>query len=117
MGARRARLKLGVELAANEPRMRLQLHHLDERSIRRKTAQVESVLDELIAVLVIDLVAMPMALADLWRAIDRGGLRSSSESARIRPETHRAAHVGDVLLVFHQRDDRIVALGRKLARV
>src|SRR6267142_4998666 len=112
-----ARLKLGVELAANEPWMRLQLHHLDQRSVRRKTTEVESVLDELIAVFVIDLIAMPMALADLWRRINRGGLRSLSELARIRTEAHRATHVSDVLLVFHQRDHGIVTFGRELTRM
>src|ERR1700682_2930335 len=117
MGTCGTRLELGVELAANEPGMRLQLHHLDQRSVRRKTTQVESVLDELIAVFVVNLVAMPVALADLRCGIDRGGLRSWSEFARIRPETHRAAHVGNVLLVFHQRNDGVVAFGRELARV
>src|ERR1700694_5165802 len=110
------RLELGVELAANEPGMGLQLHHLDQRSVRRKTAQIESVLDELVAVFVVDLVAMPMALTHLWCGIDRGGLRSWSEFAGICSETHRTAHVGHMLLVFHQRDDGIVTFGRELAR-
>src|SRR6266852_464377 len=112
-----ARLKLGVELAANEPGVRLQLHHLDQRSVRRKAAQVEPVLDELITVFVVDLIAVPMALAVLRCCIDRRCLRSWSEFAWIRPETHRPAHVRDVLLVFHQRDDGIVAFGRELARM
>src|ERR1700719_1929103 len=84
-----ARLKLGVELAADEPGMSLQLHHLDQRSIRRKAAQVESMLDELIAIFVVDLIAMPMALADLGCRINRRGLRSWSKFARISSETHR----------------------------
>src|SRR6266550_1238791 len=117
MRARGARLKLRVELTADIPRMRLKLHHLDQRSVGRKAAQVQSVLDELVAVLVVDLVAMAMPLADLRLAIDRGGLRSWSEPAGVRAEAHGTAHVSDVLLVFHQGNDRIVALRRKLTGV
>ena len=58
---------------------------------------------------------MAMALADLGLAVDLGGARAAREPARIRAEAHRAAHVGDVLLRLHERDDRIVALGRELA--
>src|SRR6266550_938413 len=104
-----------MELAPDVPRMRLQLHHLYQRPIGRETAEIQSVLDELITVLVVDLIAMAMALAHLWNAVDRPGLRSHPEPARVRPEPHRAAHVRHVLLVLHQRDDRVIAFGCKLA--
>ena len=71
--------------------------------------------DEQVAIRVRDLVAVAMPLADLGDAVDLGGARAAREPARIRAEAHRAAHVGDVLLRFHQRDDRVVALGRELA--
>src|SRR5215212_597313 len=39
-----ARLKLGMELTSDVPRMRLQLDDLDEGSVWRKPAQIQSVL-------------------------------------------------------------------------
>src|SRR6266566_5614794 len=104
-----------MELAPDVPGMRLQLDHLYQRSVGRQAAEIQSMLDELIAVFVVDLVPMAMALADLWNAVDRGGLGSHSQSARVCPEPHRAAHVGHVLLVLHQRNDRVIAFGCKLA--
>src|ERR1700680_1426543 len=97
-----SRLELGVELAPDEPWMRLQLHHLDQRAVRRQPAQVEPMLDELITVFVVDFIAMAMPLAHLWRAVDRSGLCSDAKPAWVRSEAHGATHVGDVLLVFHQ---------------
>src|SRR5437868_193840 len=106
-----------MELAADEPWVGLQLDHLDQRAIRRQTTQVQAVFDELFAILVVDFVTVSMALADLWYAVNGGGLRTRPEATWVSAQTHRPAHVGDVLLVFHERDYRIVALGRELAGV
>src|ERR1700693_4655500 len=96
------RLKLRMELTPNVPRMGLQLDDLHERAVRRQTAQVQSVLDERITVLVVDFVAVAMALTPLLSAVNLGGLRSNAQPARIRAQPHGAAHVSDVLLVFHE---------------
>src|SRR5712671_4156361 len=103
MRPRRARLKLRMELTSDEPRMGLQLYDLDQRSVGGQSTQSEAVLDELIAVLVVDFVAVPMALAHLRHAIDCCGLGSDAQSTRISTEAHGASHIGDVLLAFHQR--------------
>src|SRR5215210_7735655 len=64
-------LELGVELAADVPRVRLQLHHLHQRSVGRQSAEIESVLDELVAVLVVDFVTVAMTLTYLRGAVNR----------------------------------------------
>src|SRR5919201_393256 len=59
-----ARLQLGVELAADEPRMFGQLDHFHERPIRRQAGSPQPVLREHIPVGVRDLITMAMPLAD-----------------------------------------------------
>ncbi len=83
--ARGARLQLGVELTADEPRMLRQLDDLDERSIGGESAQAHPVLDEAFAIGVGDFIAVAMALADLRYAVDVGGLGAAGEAAGIRP--------------------------------
>src|ERR1700694_1589557 len=58
---------------------------------------------------------MAMTLADLRCGINSGRLCSHTQATRISAEAHRAAHVRDVLLAFHQRDHSVVALRRELA--
>src|SRR5690349_24251197 len=103
-----------MELTADEPRVRRQLDHLDQRAVGREATQVKTMLDELVAVLVVDLIAVTVALAHLRYAIDRRRLSPLPELAGIGAESHGAAHVGDVLLIFHQRDDGVAALRREL---
>src|SRR5688500_18319633 len=117
MRPRGARLQLRVELAADEPRMVSQLHDLDERPVRTQPAESKSLLDEHVAILIRDLVPMAMALAHLGHAIHLSGLATASEATRVRAEPHRAAHVGDVLLGFHQTHHGVLALRGELARV
>src|ERR1051326_4361641 len=59
---RRTRLELGVELAADEPRMLRILDDLDELPVRAHTAQPKTVLHEQVAILVGHLVPMAMPL-------------------------------------------------------
>src|SRR5687768_11102915 len=58
-----------------------------------------------------------MPLTDLWRPIDGGSLRADTQLTRVRAEPHCPAHVGDVLLAFHQRDHGVVALRSELTRM
>jgi len=57
-GSCRARLELRVELARDEPRVIGQLDDLDETALLERPRDDEPVLDELVAVLVVDLVAV-----------------------------------------------------------
>src|SRR6185436_14902091 len=98
MGARWPRLEFRMELAPHEPRMLLEFDDFHELAVRAQAGQAHAPLHELVAVLVGDLVAMAMPLADLRHAIHLGDFRSTRESRGVRTEPHRAAHVSDVLL-------------------
>src|SRR6185312_3950740 len=74
-------------------------------------------LDEAIAERVRHLVAMPVPLAYLLRAVHGCGTRSIAEPARILAQPHRPTHVGYVLLRLHERDYRVSAIRRELAGV
>ena len=95
-----------MELTPDEPGMGRKLDNLHERAIRRQAAEIQPVLDEAVTVLVVDLVAVTMPLTHLRLAINSGGLRAGAQSARVGAESHRPAHVGHVLLAFHERDHR-----------
>ena len=93
------------------------LDHLDEAVIRQRARDDEPLGLERRAVLVVDFVAMAMALADLVRAIRFFGMRALREDAGIRAEAHRAALVLDALLRLHEVDDRMIRLGVELRAV
>src|SRR4051812_32459984 len=109
MSARWARLELGMELTADVPWVLRVLDDFHELAVRAQSRQPESVLNELIAVLVGHLVAVTMPLADLRDAIHLGDAGSSGKTRRIRAQAHGSTHVGHVLLRFHQGNHRIVA--------
>src|SRR6185437_9797093 len=60
---------------------------------------------------------MPVPLAHLLRSVHRRRTRTVAEPARILAQAHRAAHVRDVLLRLHERDHRVAAIRRELARI
>src|SRR6185503_6852219 len=72
---------------------------------------------EQIAVRVRYLVAVAMSLAHFRLSVDLRGARSPRKFARIGAESHGAAHVGDVLLRLHERDDGVVSFRRERRRV
>ena len=53
----------------------------------------------------VELIAMTMTFADDFGLIDFSHLAARFQFAFVASEAHGAAHVGDVLLVFHQVDD------------
>src|SRR4051812_35896692 len=108
MWSRGPRLQLRVELAPDEPGMIHELDDFYQLPIRRQAAELHPVLDEHVAIRIRDLISMTMALTDLGLSVNLCGARATRESAGVRAEAHRAAHVGHVLLRFHQRDNRIV---------
>src|SRR4030067_1676060 len=116
VGLHRPALELRMELAGNEPRVALQFHYLDERAVRGEAAELDPGLFELGPERVVHFKAVPVALAFLCHAVDRGGLRALFHGARVRPEPHGAALGVDRPLGLHYMDDRArglrVALGR-----
>src|SRR6185437_13169155 len=117
MRTRWTRLELGMKLTAEIPWMRLQLDDLHERAVRRQTRQSEPMLDEAIAERVGDFVTMPVPLANLLGTVHRGRARTVAQPARILAQSHRATHVGDMLLRLHERDHGISAIRGELARI
>src|SRR5690349_11647167 len=94
-----------------------ELHDLDERAVRAETTQAQPMFDEGVTVLVGDLVAMAMPFAHLGYAVHLRGFGPASQSTWVCAESHRAAHVRDVLLRFHQTDHRVLAVRSELAGV
>src|SRR4051812_10242616 len=117
MGAHRPGLQFGMELTADIPGMLRQLDHLDERAVRRESRAAHAELRQYVAIGVGHLVAVAMTLADLGRIVRLRDPRARPEPARISAQSHRAAHLLNPFLRSHQRDDRILALRRELARV
>ena len=85
---RRSRLELRVELARDEPRVIGQLDDLDEPPLLERSGDDETGVDELVAELVVDLVAVPVALVDRRLAVD---LARARPSRRARRPARRAA--------------------------
>src|SRR5690606_40713296 len=66
---------------------------------------------------VVDLVAMPMALADLEHAVDLVRARAWAQSRRIGAQPHGPAHVRDLSLRVHEADDRLRRVAHELDRM
>ena len=113
----RARLELRVVLAGDEERVVGELDHLDEPLVRRGAGDDQPGGLEPLAEEVVDLVAMAVALVDDRLAVDLARLGVRVELHRVGPEPHRAAHVGDLLLLGQQVDDRVGGVRVELARV
>src|SRR6267142_5906307 len=67
--ARRARLELGMELAGDEPGMVRELDDLDQPALLKRARHDEAGVDEPRPEVVVDLVAVPVALVDHRLAI------------------------------------------------
>ena len=69
------------------------LDHLDQ-VVHRQSRETQSGLFEARAIVVVDLVAVPVPLLDCLRAIHLGRERALDQRYRLRAEPHRATHVG-----------------------
>ena len=110
--------ELGVVLACDEQRMARQLDDLDQ-PVAREAGKPQARVHHLLQVAVVELVAMPVALADHVRAVDRVRERAVRDADLLRAEPHRAAEIRAfvarlerallVLPLGDQRDDRVRA--------
>ena len=115
---RRPRLELGMELRGDEPWVVGQLDDLDEPALLERPADHEARVDELLAVGVVDLVAVPVTLGDhRLVAVHLARARFLGQLDGLRAEAHRAAEILDLLLLRQQVDDRERRLGIHLGRV
>ena len=94
-----------------------QLDDLDEAALLERPGDDETRVDELLAVLVVHLVAVPVPLVHGVAAVDLPRLRRVGDLDRLRAEPHRAAEVLDLLLLRQQVDHRMRRLGIHLGRV
>ena len=79
----RARLELRMCLRGDEPRVILDLDHLDEAVIRQRAGDDQSLLLQGAAELIVELEAVAMALMDEVRAICLFSMRAIGERAGI----------------------------------
>src|SRR6266516_5769550 len=111
------RLELRMELACHEPRVIGQFDDLDEPALLERARDDQPALHERRAVMVVDLVTMPVALVHDRLAV--GVVRAGSLAQRygLRAEPHRAAEILDLFLLGQQVDYRVRRLGIHLGRV
>src|SRR5258706_13881675 len=129
MAVARRRGELRMELAGHEPRMllRRQFDHFDEQVVHRFAGDDEAQVLELLAIAVIEFVAMPMALANDVLAVQIARNGTGLQPAFLRAQPHRAAEIGIFAALLDvtrarrplsdQRDYRMRAMALVLARI
>src|SRR4051794_3273794 len=117
MGRARTRLVLGMELAADEPRVSFQLQHLYEFAVGRRAGHAHSALFELRHVLRIHLITMAMALLDELDAVRLARERAFLQRARVLAEAHRASEGIDADQIAQFVDDFVRRFVVELRRV
>src|ERR1700722_17263528 len=91
MRLQRLRFEFGMELASDEEWMAGNFDDLDVSSIRRRAGNLEAAGRHRLFILAVELITMPVALADFGLAIDVLRQRPRLKLARPRPESHRPA--------------------------
>src|SRR5712692_4834270 len=114
MAAARGRGEFRVELAADEPRMRGQLDHLAQLLALGDAGNAQALVLQSLHVLIVDLVAVAVALVDHVRAVDLARETPRFERGALSPEPHRSSEIGffvaaldpavAVLPLGHERD-------------
>ncbi len=94
-----------VELAADVPFVGGDFHYLDESGVGVGAGGDHSGVFEVFEELGVVFVAVSVSFADVGFAVYFVGFAAGFEGAVVGTETHGAAFVGDVFLVFHDVDD------------
>lgn len=113
----RLALELRMELAPDEVWMIGELNHLNEVTIRRDTRKHQACTLKSITVVVVDLEAMAVPLADVFRTVDLRCERTGLECARIRTKPHCRTLVLNVSLVRHDVDHEVRRIRVELGAV
>jgi hypothetical protein len=103
-----------VELTAQKPGVIGELDHLHEFAVGAHTGDHKPVVGELLQILLIDLVAVTVPLADLGHFIGPVGQGPLLELAGICAETHGAAHLLDSQQIAQLVDDGVGSVGIEL---
>ena len=109
-----AALEFRVELRADEPGVALRFDDLDERAVGGETGEAHAGVREVVAEVVVELVAVAVALPDLRRVVERAGERALFKHAGILAKAHRAALGRHADLLGHERDDGMRRRGGEL---
>src|SRR5258706_4802374 len=127
MSGARGRGEFGMELAADEPGMRRQLDHLAQLLPLGEAGDAQALVLQALNVLVVDLVAMTMALVDHVRAVDLAREAPGLERSALSAQTHRPAEIGllvtaldpavAVLPFGHERNHRVERVAVEFGRV
>ncbi len=111
MGCRRLGLVFRVELRADKPRMIMEFEDLDEGAVGARAGESNAGGFEGRAQIIIDFIAVAVALGDLAFAVDGADVRVVGEFAEIGTQAHGAAFVFDVLLCIEEMDDGMRRVG------
>ena len=98
-------LEFWVELHTDEERLIAQLNGLDYAAVRGASAQAQSVLAEHLAVVVIELVAVTVALGDILLTVAALHGAALEDVAGIRAETQASALVYIIMLIGQKIND------------
>src|SRR4029077_7748514 len=90
MRLQRLRFELRMELAPNKKRMTRNLDHLDVSAVRSRAGNAQPSSHHRFLVLAVELVTMPVPLADFSLAVHLIRQRSHLDLARPRSKPHRA---------------------------
>src|ERR1700686_5813526 len=116
MRLQRLRFEFRMELTPNEKRMTRNLHDLNVSAVRSRARNAQPGRHHGLFILTIELVAMPMPLADLGLTIDFVRQRPRLDLARPCPQPHRATqlfHAAQLAqLVDHAMRSRRIELTR-----
>ena len=97
-----------MELHPHKPGVAGQLHHLHQLPIGGQPGQDKTGPGDCLPEVVVELVAVPVALADLLCLVGgKGPAVPPGEPAGIGPQPHGASLVGDPPLAGHQVNDRV----------
>src|SRR6266853_934024 len=94
MPAARGRGEFRVELAADEPRMRRQLDHLAQLLALGDAGNPQALVLQSLHVLIVDLVAVAVALVNHVRAVDLAREAPGFERGALSAQTHGPAEIG-----------------------
>ena len=108
---------LGVVLGTDVPAMAGEFNDLGQAALGVHTGDGHASVLKTLAILVVELEAVTVTLFDVGLSIGFCNLRARFDGAGIRAKSHRAAHVGDGLLVLHEVDDVVGRLGVNLGAV
>src|SRR5437867_1290815 len=111
------RFELGMKLAAQIPGVIRDLADLDVGAIRRLARYAQPGRNQDVFILAIELVAMPMPLADLGCSIGLAGEAAFFQQAGPGAEPHRAAQLVDSLQLAELINHAVRRAGIELARI